>query len=65
MRVATGSVLGLGEMPIDSAGKPLEMSTIAVLADARYSLPQWYADMEGCIGQTRLRWKRRAGTINI
>ena len=47
MRVATGSVLGLGEMPIDSAGKPLEMSTIAVLADARYSLPQWYADMEG------------------
>ncbi|MBT0242791.1 DUF2586 family protein, partial [Vibrio campbellii] len=47
MRVATGSVLGLGEMPIDSAGKPLEMSTISALANARYSLPQWYADMEG------------------
>lgn len=47
MRVATGSVLGLGAMPVDSAGKPLEMSTISVLADARYSLPQWYADMEG------------------
>ncbi|MBO0161536.1 DUF2586 family protein [Vibrio alginolyticus] len=47
MRVATGSLLGLGEMPVDSAGKPLEMSTISALADARYSLPQWYADMEG------------------
>ncbi|QSV13248.1 DUF2586 domain-containing protein [Photobacterium ganghwense] len=47
MRVATGSLLGLGQMPVDSAGKPLEMSTIAALAEARYSLPQWYADMEG------------------
>ncbi|EGQ8300080.1 DUF2586 family protein [Vibrio parahaemolyticus] len=47
MRVATGSLLGLGEMPVDRAGKPLEMSTIAALAEARYSLPQWYADMEG------------------
>ncbi|MDW1873686.1 DUF2586 domain-containing protein [Vibrio sp. Vb1026] len=47
MRVATGSLLGLGEMPVDSAGKPLEMSTIAALAEARYSLLQWYADMEG------------------
>lgn len=47
MRVATGSLLGLGDMPVDSAGKPLEMSTISALADARYSLPQWYADMEG------------------
>ncbi len=47
MRVATGSLLGLGEMPVDSAGKPLEMSTITALAEARYSLPQWYADMEG------------------
>ncbi|EPU5386421.1 DUF2586 domain-containing protein [Vibrio parahaemolyticus] len=47
MRVATGSLLGLGEMPVDSAGKPLEMSTIAALAEVRYSLPQWYADMEG------------------
>ncbi|MUK91565.1 DUF2586 family protein [Aliivibrio fischeri] len=47
MRVATGNVLGLGDMPEDREGKPLEMSTISVLADARYSLPQWYADMEG------------------
>lgn len=47
MRVATGSLLGLGEMPVDKDGKALEMSTINVLAEARYSLPQWYADMEG------------------
>ena len=47
MRTATGSVLGLGEMPVDSAGQPLEMSTIETLATARYSLPQWYADVEG------------------
>ncbi|HCZ9045274.1 TPA: DUF2586 family protein [Vibrio alginolyticus] len=47
MRVATGSVLDLGDMPTDSAGKALEMSTIGTLAEARYSLPQWYADLEG------------------
>lgn len=47
MRVATGNVLGLGEMPVDSAGEPLEMSIIETLANARYSLPQWYADLEG------------------
>ncbi|EGR0802248.1 DUF2586 family protein [Vibrio alginolyticus] len=47
MRVATGNVLGLGDMPVDSAGEPLEMSTISTLANARFSLPQWYADMEG------------------
>ncbi|WP_025536122.1 DUF2586 domain-containing protein [Vibrio parahaemolyticus] len=45
--VADSPMRGLGEMPVDSAGKPLEMSTIAALAEARYSLPQWYADMEG------------------
>jgi len=47
MRVATGNLLGLGKMPVDSADAPMEMSTIATLANARYSLPQWYADMEG------------------
>ncbi|MCG7585668.1 DUF2586 domain-containing protein [Photobacterium sp. OFAV2-7] len=47
IRVATGNVLGLGEMPVDSAGQPLEMSTVETLANARYSLPQWYADYEG------------------
>ncbi len=47
MRVATGSLLGLGDMPVDSADNPLEMSTVSALASARYSLPQWYADMEG------------------
>ncbi|MGX9517983.1 DUF2586 domain-containing protein [Vibrio mediterranei] len=47
MRVATGNVLGLGEAPVDSAGKELEMSTIEALAIARYSVPQWYADYEG------------------
>ncbi|MGD8170070.1 DUF2586 domain-containing protein [Vibrio sp. TRT 21S02] len=47
MRVATGNVLGLGDAPVDSAGKKLEMSTIEALAIARYSVPQWYADYEG------------------
>ncbi|UXI00435.1 DUF2586 domain-containing protein [Photobacterium sp. TY1-4] len=47
MRVATGNVLGLGDMPVDNTDKPLEMSTIETLANARYSLPQWYADFEG------------------
>lgn len=47
MRVATGSVVGLGDTPKDSADKELEMSTVEALATARYSVPQWYADYEG------------------
>ncbi|KJF83566.1 DUF2586 domain-containing protein [Photobacterium angustum] len=47
MRVATGSVLGLGAAAIDKDGKELELSTIETLANARYSVPQWYPDLEG------------------
>ncbi|MCW3171218.1 DUF2586 domain-containing protein [Shewanella subflava] len=47
MRVATGSVLGLGSAPVDSAEKPLELATLNTLATARFSVPQWYPDFEG------------------
>lgn len=47
MRVATGAVLSLGTAPVDKVGKLLVMSTIATLAEARFSIPQWYADFEG------------------
>lgn len=47
MRVATGSVMGLGTAPVDSAEKPLELATLNTLAEARLSVPQWYPDFEG------------------
>lgn len=47
MRVATGSVLGLGSAPIDSSDAPLNLATLETLANARMSVPQWYPDLEG------------------
>ncbi|MGO2349344.1 DUF2586 domain-containing protein [Pseudoalteromonas nigrifaciens] len=47
MRVATGSVLGLGAAPVDSTGEPLSLATLETLANARMSVPQWYSDFEG------------------
>jgi len=47
MRVATGAVLGLGAAPVDSADKPLTLATLETLANARFSVPQWYPDLEG------------------
>jgi len=47
MRVATGAVMGLGESPVDSAAKPLTLATLNTLANARFSVPQWYPDLEG------------------
>ena len=47
MRVATGSVLGLGKKPKDSTEKELPLSTLQSLSNARFSVPQWYSDYEG------------------
>jgi len=47
MRVATGSVMGLGAAPVDSADSPLSLATLNTLATARFSVPQWYPDFEG------------------
>lgn len=47
MRVATGSVLGLGLAPIDSANEPLSLATLTTLSTARFSVPQWYSDFQG------------------
>lgn len=52
MRVATGALVGLGVSeddiePVDSAGAPLTMTTISALADARFSVCQWYAGYDG------------------
>lgn len=47
MRVATGSVLGLGAAPVDSAGVPLPSATLAELDRARFSVPQTYPDYPG------------------
>ncbi|NRB23818.1 DUF2586 domain-containing protein [Shewanella sp.] len=47
MRVATGSVTGLGIMPTDSAEAPLSLASLNTLAKARLSVPQWYPDVAG------------------
>ncbi|HCU66175.1 MAG TPA: DUF2586 domain-containing protein [Rheinheimera sp.] len=47
MRVATGAVMGLGVSPVDSADKPLTLATLETLANARFSVPQWYPDLAG------------------
>ncbi|MGF1688347.1 DUF2586 domain-containing protein [Photobacterium japonica] len=61
MRVATGSVLSLGAMPVDSTGKELEMSTIGTLAEARYSVPQRYADYEGVYWSDAMTLETKTG----
>ncbi|PKG57733.1 DUF2586 domain-containing protein [Shewanella sp. GutDb-MelDb] len=47
MRVATGSVAGLGVMPTDSEETPLSLASLSTLAKARLSVPQWYPDVAG------------------
>ncbi len=47
MRVKTGSLMGLGDDPKDSAGIYLPESTLIALDAARLSVPQHYADYEG------------------
>lgn len=61
MRVATGAVLLLGAMPVDSADKTLAMSTIATLAEARFSVPQWYADYEGIYWSDAMTLETKTG----
>ncbi|WP_411565609.1 DUF2586 domain-containing protein [Pseudomonas orientalis] len=47
MRVATGAVLGLGAVPVDSEGVPLPSSIRAELDKARFSVSQTYSDYPG------------------
>ena len=47
MRVKTGAVTLSGALPVDSAGAPLDMTTIKDLADNRISVPQWYDGYDG------------------
>ncbi|MHC6223489.1 DUF2586 domain-containing protein [Pseudomonas sp. X10] len=47
MRVATGAVVGLGEVPVDKDGVPLPSAVLAELDKARLSVPQTYPDYPG------------------
>lgn len=47
MRVATGPLLGLGDVPVDNADVPLQLAHLIALDNARFSVPQTYADYPG------------------
>ena len=47
MRVATGAVVGLGPVPKDKDGIPLQSATRSELDKARYSVSQTYPDYQG------------------
>lgn len=47
MRVETGTLLGLGDAPVDSTGLPLPSAVLATLDANRLSVPQWYTDYPG------------------
>lgn len=48
-RVKTGAVLDLGNdvIPVDGAGKTLEIATLKALEAQRFSVPMWYPDYDG------------------
>lgn len=49
-RVATGALVNLGRSgkPQDSDKRELDLATIKALNRARFSVPTWYPDYEGC-----------------
>jgi len=47
MKVSTGAVVALGESPVDENGAALTMATLTELANARFSVPEWYPGYEG------------------
>lgn len=47
MRTATGSVVGLGAVPVDSDDKSLTFFNLMVLSDMRLSVPQQYVGYPG------------------
>jgi len=47
MRVKTGSVIGLGDAPVDSNGAELTLATLQTLEANRFSVPAWYPDYDG------------------
>lgn len=49
-RVATGALVNLGrsDKPQDSDKRELDLATIKALNRARFSVPTWYPDYEGC-----------------
>lgn len=47
MRVITGSVQGLDEKPLDSAGVAYDMAQVTALEGERFTCVQWYEDYDG------------------
>lgn len=47
MRTETGTLLALGDAPVDSTGQTLQSAVLTTLDANRLSVPQWYTDYPG------------------
>lgn len=49
-RVATGPLVSISQstLPVDGTGKEIELSHLQALNEARFSVPMWYVDYDGC-----------------
>lgn len=49
-RVATGPLVGISQstLPVDGTGQEIELSHLQALNEARFSVPMWYTDYDGC-----------------
>lgn len=49
-RVATGPLTGIAQspLPVDGTGVEIDLDTLQALNEARFSVPMWYADYDGC-----------------
>lgn len=47
MRVKTGALVDVGELPSDKDGQLLDLATLTTLDKARFSVPVWFADYDG------------------
>lgn len=49
-RVATGPLVGIAQspLPVDGTGEEIGLDTLQALNEARFSVPMWYSDYDGC-----------------
>ena len=65
MRVATGPLLGIGSTPVDKDGVPFNNAHAKALNDARYTVPQTYADYPGLFCSDGMTLDAPAGDFQV